>query len=178
MEFKDLLAKRRSIRKYDARPVPQEVIERLVEATLSAPSSRNSHSTHLMVINDPEVIGRLAEMRDYGSSFMKDAPAAIVVAGDTTTTDLWRENCSISATVLQLAIVDAGLASCWVHVGGRPRLKDEPEGPQAEDFVREVVGVPAEWNIECVIALGYSDFEPKPLPEWDAESTIVWHTRE
>ena len=106
-----------------------------------------------------------------------DAPAVILIAGDTTKTDLWRENCAISATILQLAIVDAGLASCWVHVGGRPRLKDEPQGAQAEDFVRDVVGVPADWAIECAIALGYSDFEPKPLPEWDAESSIVWHTR-
>ena len=171
MEFKDLLAKRRSIRKYDARPVPQDVIERLVEATLSAPSSRNSHSTHLMVINDPEVIGRLAEMRDYGSSFMKNAPLAILVMGDQSVTDKWLVNASISATFLQLACVDEGLGSCWVHVDGSLQKKDEPEGPKADAFVRELFpAIPEHYGILCAVAIGYSDFEPAPLPEWDRKA--------
>ena len=38
--------------------------------------------------------------------------------------------------------------------------------------------VPEGCEVECVIALGYSDFEPKPLPEWDSEATILWHTKE
>ena len=105
MEFKTLIAKRRSIRKYDARPVPQEVIDRLVATTMSAPSSRNSHSTHLMVITNPETITRMAEMRDYGSAFMKNAPLAILVMGDQSVTDKWLVNASISATILQLACV-------------------------------------------------------------------------
>lgn len=178
MELKTILEKRRSVRRFSPTEVSREVLLDIVRSALTAPSSRNQHTTRFIIVDDRETIARLAEMRDYGSSFMADAPAAIVVAGDTTTTDLWRENCSISATILQLAAVDAGLSSCWVHVGGRPRLKDEPNGAQAEDFVREVVGVPAEWNVECVIALGYSDFTPKPLPEWDAESSIVWHTKQ
>lgn len=177
MELKTILEKRRSVRKFSPTAVSREVLHEIIRQALTAPSSRNQRTTRFIVIDDRATIDRLAEMRDYGSSFMKDAPAVILIAGDTTKTDLWRENCAISATILQLAIVDAGLASCWVHVGGRPRLKDEPQGAQAEDFVRDVVGVPADWAIECAIALGYSDFEPKPLPEWDADSSIVWHTR-
>ena len=38
--------------------------------------------------------------------------------------------------------------------------------------------IPEDWKVECVIALGYSDFEPKPLPEWDSEASILWHTKE
>ena len=40
--------------------------------------------------------------------FVKGAPLAIVVLGDTTKSDLWRENAAISATILQLACVDEG----------------------------------------------------------------------
>ena len=68
MEFQELITKRRSIRKFEPQAVPQEVVDRLVNATLTAPSSRNSRSTHLMVIDNPETIARMAEMRDYGSS--------------------------------------------------------------------------------------------------------------
>jgi len=128
MEFKTLLEKRRSVRKFAPTAVPSEVVDRLLAETLGAPSSRNSRSTRLLVVDDPEVVARMASMRDYGSAFMKGAPLAIVVLGDTACSDLWRINAAISATVLHLACVDEGLASCWVHIDGRPRLKAEPQG--------------------------------------------------
>ena len=177
MELKKILAKRRSVRKFLPEVPSREVLLDIVRDALTAPSSRNMHTTRFMIVDDRETLDKLAEMRDYGSSFLTDAPAAIVVMGDTTKTDLWRENCAISTTMLQLSIVDHGLASCWVHVGGRPRLQKEPEGEQAEEYLRSFLDIPGEWNIECVVALGYSDFEPKPLPEWDSESCILWHTK-
>ena len=99
MEFKTLLEKRRSVRKFAPTAVPSEVVDRLLAETLGAPSSRNSRSTRLLVVDDPEVVARMASMRDYGSAFMKGAPLAIVVLGDTACSDLWRINAAISATV-------------------------------------------------------------------------------
>lgn len=172
MEFKTLLEKRRSIRKFEPQAVPQEVIDRLVEATLSAPSSRNSHSTHLLIIDDKATIERMAEMRDYGSSFMKGAPLAIVVLGDTTVTDKWLVNASISTTYLQLACVEEGLGSCWVHVDGSLQFKDEPDGPTADQFLRELLSIPEQYNILCAVAIGYTTFSPASLPAWDKEAHV------
>ena len=126
MEFKSLIAQRRSIRKYSDRPVPRDVMDRMLAEALTAPSARNTRTTRFLVVDDPALVARMADMRDYGSAFLKGVPAAVVVLGDTTTSDLWRENAAISATVLQLAAVDEGLGSCWVHVCGRPRRKDDP----------------------------------------------------
>ena len=112
-------------------------------------------------------------MRDYGSAFMKGAPLAIVVLGDTTKSDLWRENAAISATILQLACVDEGLASCWVHINGRPRRKDEPGGETAAGYLRSFLPIPANCQPLCAIAAGYSDFTPAPLPESDDEARII-----
>lgn len=172
MEFNKLIAKRRSIRKFEPQAVPQEVVDRLLEATLTAPSSRNSRSTHLMVIDDATTIARMAEMRDYGSAFMKNAPLVIVVMGDTTVTDKWLVNASISATMLQLACVNEGLGSCWVHVDGSLCFKDDPEGPKADEFLRELLPIPKEMNILCAVAIGYTTFEPAALPAWDKEAHI------
>ena len=124
MEFKELIAKRRSVRKFTDREVPREVVDRILAEALSAPSARNTRTTRFLVVDDPALVARMAEMRDYGSAFLKGAPLAVLVLGDTSASDLWRENAAISATVLQLACVDEGLASCWVHVNGRPRRKD------------------------------------------------------
>ena len=178
MEFKKVLAKRRSTRKFLPEVPSREVLTDIVRDALTAPSSRNMHTTRFLIVDDRETLDKMASLRDYGASFLHEATAAIVVMGDTTKTDLWRENCAISATMLQLSIVEHGLASCWVHVDGRPRLQNEPEGEMAEDYLRSFLSIPENCKIECVIALGYSDFEPKPLPEWDSEASILWHTKE
>lgn len=178
MEFKKVIDTRRSVRRFSPTAVSREILLDIVNQALTAPSSRNQRTSRFIIVDDKPTLERLAAMRDYGSSFMVDAAAAIIVAADTTKTDLWRENCAISATMLQLAIVNAGLASCWVHVGGRPRLKDNPEGEQAEDYLRTFIDIPEDWAVECAIALGYSDFTPKPLPEHDDSGSIIWHTKQ
>lgn len=173
MEFKEVIARRRSVRKFDPQPVAEEVVERLLAAALSAPSSRNSRSTRLMVVDDPELIARMAGMRDYGTAFMKGAPLAIVVLGDTAKSDLWRVNAAISATLLQLACVDEGLASCWAHIDGRPRRKEEPGAGSAADYLREFLPLPEGCEPLCAVAIGRSDFAPGPLPASDDSGRVI-----
>ena len=97
MEFKELIAKRRSVRKFTDREVPREVVDRILAEALSAPSARNTRTTRFLVVDDPVLVARMAEMRDYGSAFLKGAPLAVLVLGDTSASDLWRENAAISA---------------------------------------------------------------------------------
>lgn len=173
MEFKEVVNARRSVRKFSEREVPHEVLEQVLAEALKAPSSRNCRSTRFLVVRNPETVHRMAGMRDYGAAPLAAAPAAVVVMGDRTASDLWVDNAAISATMLQLALVDAGLKSCWVHVNGRPRCKENPDGEQAVDFLRTFLPIPEACGVLCVIALGYSDFEPKPLPE-DTVVRVQW----
>lgn len=173
MDFKELVGKRRSIRKFSERAVPREVVDRMLAEALSAPSARNTRTTRFLVVDDPALVARMAVMRDYGSGFLKGAPLAIVVLGDTSVSDLWRENASIAATILQLACVDEGLGSCWVHIHGRPRRKDDPEGEKASDYLRTFLPIPEGCEPLCAIAVGYSDFSPAPLPGYDGPERIL-----
>lgn len=172
MELKDIVATRRSIRKFSDKVVEQEVVDSLVATTLKAPSSRNSRSTHLLIISNRETITSISDMRDYGSSFIKGAPLFILVMGDKEATDLWEVNCAISATTMQLAATDLGLSSCWVHVDGRPHRKDEPQGTTAEQFIRNTLEIPESFGILCGIAVGYSDFVPAALPPFDTAAHV------
>ena len=173
MEFKELIAQRRSIRKFSDRPVPREVVDRLLAEALTAPSARNTRTTRFLVVDDPALVARMADMRDYGSAFLKGAPLAILVLGETSESDLWRENAAISATVLQLACVDEGLGSCWVHIHGRPRRKEAPEGEKAADYLRSFLPIPDSCEPLCAVAVGYSDFHPAPLPPHDDQARII-----
>ena len=173
MEFKQLIAARRSVRKFSDRPVPREAMDRLLDAALGAPSARNARSTRFLVVDDPALVVRMADMRDYGSAFLKGAPAAVVVLGCESESDLWAVNAAIAATLLQLACVDEGLASCWVHIDGRPRRKDDPAGAAAADFLRTFLPIPEDCKPLCAIAVGYSDFRPAPLPESDDRARVL-----
>ncbi len=171
----EILRTRRSVRRFDERPVGREIIEGLLELTLTAPSSKNVRSSRFVVVADREKLARISQMRDFGSAFLADAPCAVLVCGDCSGTDLWLDNAAISATVLQLAAQEAGLGSCWVHVNGRPQRRDEPDGPNAADYIREVLPtLPAEWHPLCVIALGYPAEPSRERTPKDDSEKIMW----
>ena len=67
MEFKEVLTKRRSVRKFSPTTPSREVLLDIVRDALTAPSSRNMHTTRFMIVDDRETIDKLAELRDYGS---------------------------------------------------------------------------------------------------------------
>ena len=56
MEFKSLIAQRRSIRKYSDRPVPRDVMDRMLAEALTAPSARNTRTTRFLVVDDPALV--------------------------------------------------------------------------------------------------------------------------
>lgn len=157
MDFIEVVEKRHSVRKYADRPVEKELLDTIVRVAETAPSSRNSRSTAFMVIEDKDTIAALSEMRDSGSAFMKNAPAAIVVMGDEEKTDLWLDNCAISATFVQLAVTAMDLGSCWVHVNGRPRSKTDASAGDAEMYVKDLLGIRDNFRVLCVIAIGYPE---------------------
>ena len=157
MDFLEVIEKRKSVRKYSERPVERELLDAIVRIAQTAPSSRNSKSSVFMIVEDRDMLDALSAMRDYGSGLLKGAQAAILVMGDETKTDLWVDNCAISATFVQLAVTAMDLVSCWVHCNGRPCKKDEPDGALAPDCVRELLGLKDGLNPYCVIAIGYPE---------------------
>lgn len=174
MTLLELLDKRRSVRKYKNSAIEADVVKKLIKATLTAPSSKNCRSTRLAIIENRAVLEQLSTMRSSGAGLLKDAPMAIAVMADSSQTDLWRENCAISATVLQLAAESMGLGSCWVHVYGRHYRDDNPTGKSAEDYVHEVAPGTRPYNVMCVVALGYPDAESKSHPEREDADKIIY----
>ena len=155
MYFLEVIEKRHSVRKYSDKPVDKEILDAIIRVAQTAPSSRNSKSSAFMIVEDKDTLNALSQMRDYGSALISGAQAAIVVMGDETKTDLWVDNCAISATFIQLAVTAMDLASCWVHCNGRTRVHGEQNGAMAEDYVRELLGVKDDYRIYCIIAIGY-----------------------
>ncbi|NLW55774.1 MAG: NAD(P)H-dependent dehydrogenase/reductase [Firmicutes bacterium] len=157
MDFFNLIEQRRSIRKYKNQPVEPEKVDKIVEAALRAPSSRNLQPSEFIVVTEQVIITRLAQARPHGSTFLRKAPAAIVACADPEKCDVWIENASIAATYIFLAAEALGLGCCWIQI--RERIHNEQK--TAEEFVREVLNIPNSLKVEAIIAFGYPD-EHKP----------------
>lgn len=152
-----LLRKRRSIRQFTRQPVAAEQIDLLIEAALRTPTSRARNPWEFVVVTDPLLLKELASAKQQGSAFLADAPLAIVVAADPQASDVWTEDCSIAAMVIQLTAEELGLGSCWVQI----RLRPHTAARSSEDFVKELLALPPAHVVECIIAIGYPG-EAKP----------------
>lgn len=157
MDFLEVIDKRHSVRKYSDQPVDREILDAIINVAQSAPSSRNSKSSSFMIVEDKDTLLALSQMRDSGSALISGAQAAIIVLGDTSKTDLWVDNCAISATFIQLAATSVDLGSCWVHINGRPRFKAEPDGPGAVQYVSDLLGIRDGLVPYCAVAIGYPE---------------------
>jgi len=158
MDYKELIYSRHSVRKFQDKEVPQDIINEIIEEAKTAPSSKNSKSAAFMVVTDSDTILAISEMRDSGTAFSKNAKAMIVVLGDETKSpEMWVEDASIAATFIQLSAVAHGLGSCWLQVRLRKCVKADtaPDAPTAEAYVKELLGIREEMRVECVVALGY-----------------------
>lgn len=155
MEFNEVILNRHSVRRFADKPVDRALVDQLIAVAQTAPSSKNCKSSGFMVVEDPDTIQALSQMRTSGCAFMDKAPVVIVVLGDSELSDMWVENSSISATFLQLAATANGLGSCWVQVRGRKRSKDGSIPGTAEDYVRQLLGVRDGMSILCLLAIGY-----------------------
>jgi len=173
MNFLEMVHRRRSCRKFLAEQVPQHMIDSMIEAVMTAPSSKNTRSTRLAVVRDPGLIEKLGETRTHGSAFVKDAPLVILVMADPAAGGLLVENSTISATYLQLAAESLGLGSCWVHVSDRPHDDNNPEGTTAEEYIHTLIPRTAPYRIECMVPIGFPAAEPQPRKETDDSDKII-----
>jgi len=158
MSFLELLKNRRSIRRYTDRKVEPEKIQQILTAALMSPSSKRSNPWEFIVIEEDEVLQKLSACRPTGSQLLAGSPLGIVVIADQTRTDVWMEDASIAAIIMQLEAHDLGLGSCWVQVWGRQK----EEGVSAEAYIKELLSIPDEFGVLCIISIGYRDEERKP----------------
>jgi nitroreductase len=155
-----LLQKRRSIRRFLDKPVEKDKVDVLVEAALRAPSSRGVNPWEFVVVSDRSMLERLANAKEHGSSFLKDAPLGMVVCADPKKSDVWVEDASIATIIIQLAAESLGLGSCWIQVRERPHSRDR----SAQDYVAELLRLPPALMVEAMVAIGYPAESKHPHP--------------
>lgn len=136
MELLEAMLNRRSIRDYNDKEIPDDVLHSILEAGLLSPSSRNLCPVELITVKDKDMIRQLARAKTAGSGMLKNAACAIVVIGDSKKSDAWIEDCSLSMIYMQLRATELGIANCWVQC--RNRISQQKKGELLSDAVEDV----------------------------------------
>jgi nitroreductase len=157
----DILRERRSIRRYRDREIETEKIELLKEAALRSPSSRGINPWRFLFVTDRATLTELSRAKESGSSFLRGASLCVVVCAAQGESDVWVEDCSIAAIILQLAGQSLGLGSCWIQI----RKRMHSGNLSSEDYVKRVLGLPENLSVLSMIAFGYPDEEKRPVPK-------------
>lgn len=156
--FKNLLIRRRSIRKYKDELLSPEETQSILEAALLSPTSKNKHSWEFIVVENKEMLSKLSLCKPHGAAFIADAALAVVVVGNPLESDVWTEDASIAAINMQLQAEELGIGSCWVQV----REREYTEGVSAGEYLNELLQVPMPLEALCIIAFGKKEKERTP----------------
>ena len=150
------ISARRSIRKYEAAPIPDDQMRQILEAGRQAPSAANRQPWHFVVVQDEEQKRRVADACN-GQMWMADAAAIIVAVGLPQVSAKWyRVDVTIALQNMVLAAHSLDYGTCWI-------------GAFDPDKLKAVCGMPADLEIVACTPVGLPAVEPaaKARKAWD-----------
>lgn len=153
------MLQRHSIRRYKDQPVSADDVKTILEAALLAPSSKSARPWQFVVVEDKDMLTRLADCKPFGTKPVSTAAFAVVVTVDPAKSDVYVEDATVAAIFMHLQAADLGLGSCWIQVRGRFAA----DGESSETVVRELLDIPEEMAVECIVTFGYIDEQRRPV---------------
>lgn len=149
MDIYEAVKKRYSCRNYQEKDVPDELIEKILDAARNAPSAKNMQRSRIIVVKDKATREKLIEAAK-GQAFVGQAPVVLAFCSEGDNSHVM--TCGHLSFPIDTAIIQdhvsllasaEGLATCWI-------------GAFYEDKVREVLGIPEEVRVVELMPLGYA----------------------
>ena len=163
MTVMEAIKARKSIRKYESKPIEPEKLEQVLEAGRLAPSARNEQTWKFIVTENAEQ--RAAVTAACGQEFVGEAPVILTVC--TANQRMMRcgqPACTIDASIAMsfmiLEAAEQGLGTCWIG------SFDEPQ-------VRAALRIPEEYQIVALTPMGYPAEDPAPRPRKEMQEILV-----
>ena len=152
-----LLKGRRSIRRYRPDPVPDEMVEQLLEAGRWAPSASNRQPWQFIVVRDEAILKQVAQHAAYYFirwAHVEEAPLLIVLCGEARNRiyrQFLHEDVGLAGSQIMLQAHALGLGTCWI--GGLDRKA-----------IADVLKVPEHIEIVGLLTAGFPAEDPEPTP--------------
>jgi nitroreductase len=150
MSLIDVLLSRRSIRRFENKEVPKDVLDKILEAGRQSPSAANRQPYHLIVLTDAEIKKKLSG--GMFNRFIQHSHVTIVGCANTGAilTGKWSiVDTTIALQNMVIAAWAVGVGSCWI-------------GDFKEEEVKRLLNIPNNWKVVALIAIGYPAEHPGP----------------
>ena len=154
---------RRSIRKYKPDMVPQEILDKIIEAGLYAASGMGQQNTIIIQVTNKELRDKISKMNQEiggwkeGFDPFYGAPAMLIILAKKDWSNRVYDGSLVMGN-LMLAAHDLGIGSCWIH-----RAKQEFETDWGREFLKSL-GIEEEYEGIGHCALGYVDGDYPKAP--------------
>ncbi len=149
MSFLEVISSRRSVRRYEDKEIPKDVLDQIVEAGRQSHSAANKQPYRFVIVTDFEIKQKMSGMF---SRFLKNAP--LIIAGcanpKALLTGKWAKiDTTIALENMVLAAWSLGIGSCWI-------------GSFKEQKIKELLKIPRDWKVVALVTFGYPAEKPKP----------------
>ncbi len=168
MSAYDMIIKRRSVRKFIDKEIDDDLINKLLESAMAAPSACNKRPWEFYVIKNKELQEELKLMSKYSNM---NSSLIIIVAGNTKNSlsakdnDFWIQDCSAAVENILVTAEECGLGSCWC---GLYPMKI------SANKTREVLSLDEEIIPMALIHLGYPGESKEPRTQFEPEK-VHWY---
>lgn len=175
VEFDEVVRTRRTIRRFSAEDVPDDLLKSLIDCALRAPSSMDGQPWRFIVVRNAETKRRLArtkdkhcppEKREYPAGFLREAPVIVVTCVERAKAyDRGIESGVLATGHLLLAAANRGLTGVYMsaYKTGTPELADE---------IRTILGVPPDVDPITILPIGYPGDVAGPKAVKNADEVV------
>ena len=140
MDVQEAIRSKRAVRLYTDEPVPDDIIQKILDISRWSQSSKNTQPWEFIVVTDPETLAKLGQAGDYTSHVEHSAFVIVLVSENN---EFWRGfDLGQVAMCLQLSAWEQGIGSC-------------PIAFQRPEQAKEVLGVPDDKALSAGITFGY-----------------------
>ena len=141
---------RRSIRKYEDRPVEKEKIDQLLRAAMQAPSAANQQPWEFIVVEDKDALNKLSLTTPYAKPVAGSAVTLVLLANgdDLRVPTAWQEDLGAAAQNILLEAVHLELGAVWLGVA---------TADAAVAYIKDTFSLPENIKPFALIAIGYPD---------------------
>lgn len=142
MEVQTAIRTKRAVREFRQEPLPEEIVQAILNAGRRAQSSKNTQPWHFIAIQDPQRLRQLSQLGTYAGHLAGAALGVAIVTPDPAQRWSILFDAGQAASYMQLAAWDLGVASCLATI-------------YQPDEARQLLGFPDDFELHVAISFGY-----------------------
>lgn len=149
MNVSDAIRTKRAVRKFQSKPLPEDVVQVILDTGRRAQSAKNTQPWHFVAVQNRETLQALSDCGTYAGHLAGAALGVAIITPHPDTRFSVMFDAGQAAAYMQLAAWELGVGSCLATI-------------YQPDQARELLGFPADLHIRIAISFGYP-LEPAQL---------------